>query len=158
MKHLLIALAAGLLALDAADARVGATLEQCIEHYGKEIRASNKRTGITYHYFHRQGVLIVAGIISDSVVRMIYVSADGKRLSLEEVYGMIRDNGADLLWHFSAPDEYNQCVWYGYDMSLEADDLSEKLVLFAEYDLKGGVLTVFNKQGIVNSVDHMEDR
>ncbi len=76
----------------------------------------------------------------------------------EAVFGLVRDNGADLLWHFSAPDEFRQCVWYGHDMSLQTDDVAQKLALFAEYDLKNGVLTVFNKQGIVNSVDHMDDR
>jgi hypothetical protein len=141
-----------------AGARVGATLQECIEHYGKDVRPSNATAGITYHYFKTHGCIVAAGLISDSVVRMIYANTDGSKMPIDEAFGLIRDNGADLLWHFSAPDQSPQCVWYGYDMSLQTDDVAQKLALFAEYDLKNGVLTVFNKQGIVNSVDHLGDK
>lgn len=139
----------------ASEARVGATLEECVQHYGKEVRASNQNGGITYHYFKKGGMLFAAGIKHDSVVRMIYTNTDGKRLSFEYVFGLIRDNGADLLWHFAEADQYAQAVLYGYDMSLKTDDPAQKLVMFAEYDLKNGVLTVFNNEGVVESVDHI---
>jgi hypothetical protein len=100
-----------------AGARVGATLQECIEHYGKEVRTSNTNGDITYHYFKKNGVLLVAGVTSGFVVRMIYANTDGTKLSFEAVFDLVRDNGADLLWHFSAPDEFRQCVWYGVPSS-----------------------------------------
>jgi hypothetical protein len=157
MKSTLLLLSAVFGLAISAHARIGASLAECIQHYGKEVRPSHVADGLTYHYFVHGGRVIDAGFADNHVVRIIYANANGKAMTFDEAIGLIRDNGPDLVWHFPAPDDIDDnYVWYGYDLSIKGGSLDDQRTMFGKYDLKTYVLVIFNKDGIVDSVDHLD--
>lgn len=139
-----------------ARAHIGASLSECIQHYGREMRPSHIVEGITYHYFIRHGCLIDAGFIEDRMVRIIYANLNKKEMTIDQVIGLMRDNGPDLVWHYPDPNNKdNDYLWFGYDLNAKGETLADQLALYAIYNLKTFSLVIFTKDGVVNSVDNL---
>jgi hypothetical protein len=156
MKTILLSLLGVFGLVVSVHAHIGASLSECIQHYGKEMRPSHIVEGIRYHYFIRQGCLIDAGFIQNRIVRIIYANLNKKEITVDEAIGLMRDNGPDLVWHYpDAKGGENDYLWFGYDLNVKGETLADQLVLYASYNLKTFTLVIFTKDGVVNSVDHL---
>jgi hypothetical protein len=92
-----------------AQAEIGWTLDECKQHYGKEIKVEPPYDGhslATYTFAGNNGYLIIVYFIADKVSRILYVKVDHTLFSSATVFILRAINApADTNWELQQKDE-----------------------------------------------------
>ncbi|SRR5258708_6832570 len=118
MKRLFITLAAGLFAVTTAQARLGWTLEKCIEFYGPNTAGSDK-DGTRWQTFEKEGIKITCVFRDNHAVYIRYdFSWLGQPPSVHQIHDLLDKNSLNATWGYQSVRHYDgvrQWIsWYAY--------------------------------------------
>lgn len=123
MKAVVWAMLLLLVAQVSAHARIGHTLEQCIERYGEPVSVNEKSKSVT---FHKAGFAIEVYFLENKCEWLTLVKfADGLNETLQpiddvEIETFIKANGADQMWQEIENPPDGHVSWRTEDDSVRA--------------------------------------